>query len=162
MMYREELRYVLGTLERLGAPALQLEDLCHDVFMAAFRKRADYDASRPLRPWLFGIAFRMMLNVRRKHEEVVLGRNLEHAVDQQAGPEQAMDDKEARGALERAIQTLEPHRRAVFILHDLEGQPAPEIARVLDIPLNTAYSRLRLARADVLQATQYLRTGGHS
>ena len=49
-MYRDELRYVLSTLGRLGAPSAEVEDLCHEVFMAAFRKRRDFDPARPIRP----------------------------------------------------------------------------------------------------------------
>ena len=40
---RHTLGYVYSVLKRLGAPGEHLEDLCHDVFMTAFRKRADYD-----------------------------------------------------------------------------------------------------------------------
>jgi RNA polymerase sigma-70 factor (ECF subfamily) len=39
-------------------------------------------------------------------------------------------------------------RRAVLVLHDIDGQPAPEVGRALDIPVNTVYSRLRLARQE--------------
>jgi len=159
-MYRQELGYVLNTLDRLGAPAGQREDLCHDVFMAAFRKRGDFDPARPLRPWLFGIAYRTMLNVRRRVAAPAGDEGLEAVADPASGPEQAAAAGQAKSALSRAIATLEPDRRAVFILHDLEGRAAPEIARALEIPLNTAYSRLRLARADVLKATQHLREGG--
>lgn len=161
-MYREELGYVHATLQRLGAPPAFAEDLCHDVFLTAFRKRGDFDASRPLRPWLFGLAFRTMLNVRRKGSTTGDDAPLANLEDPASGPEQHAADAQGRSALSRAIAKLEPERRAVFLLHDVEGYAAPEIARELEIPLNTAYSRLRLARADILQHTQRLRAGGPS
>ncbi len=158
-MYREQLGFVLATLQRLGAPTAQVEDLCHDVFMAAFRKRDDYDPERPLKPWLFGFAYRLMLNVRRKAP--IAGDDAAFATlaDRTAGPEELISRGEAKTELARAIEGLEPDRRAVFLLHDVEGEAAPEIARVLEIPLNTAYSRLRLARADVMKATVRFREG---
>ena len=158
-MYRDHLGFVYSVLQRLGAPGPQLEDLCHDVFMTAFRKREDYDPARPLKPWLFGLAFRLMLNVKRKAN--VSGDDAALSTIEGSGgnPELAYQHQQARTELTRAVEGLEPDRRAVFVLHDLEGQAAPEIARALEIPLNTAYSRLRLARADILQATQRLRAG---
>jgi RNA polymerase sigma-70 factor (ECF subfamily) len=49
----------------------------------------------------------------------------------------------------KALDTLDLDRRAVFVLHELDELSMPEIAAALSIPLNTAYSRLRLARADL-------------
>jgi RNA polymerase sigma-70 factor (ECF subfamily) len=161
-MYRAELSYVLATLDRLGAPRLQREDLCHDVFMTAFDKRSDFDTSRPLRPWLFGIAFRLLLNVRRKAPIVGDDGKLDHLVDPKAGPEEAAAHGQAHSLLMREVLKLEPDRRAVFLLHDLEGHAAPDIARALDVPLNTVYSRLRLARQQLLEATKPLREGANA
>jgi RNA polymerase sigma-70 factor (ECF subfamily) len=59
----------------------------------------------------------------------------------------------------KALDGLDLDRRAVFVMHELDEIPMPEIARTLAIPLNTAYSRLRLARADVAQAIQHFRAG---
>lgn len=42
-------------------------------------------------------------------------------------------------------------RRAVIVLHEIEQMTAPEIARTLEIPLNTVYSRLRVARVELDQ-----------
>ena len=52
----------------------------------------------------------------------------------------------------RALDRVDIGRRAVFILADLEGRAVPEIATELGIPLNTAYSRLRLAREEFAAA----------
>jgi RNA polymerase sigma-70 factor (ECF subfamily) len=161
-MYREHLGYVYATLQKLGAPSAHLEDLTHDVFLAAFRQRESFDTSRPLKPWLFGLAFRHMLNVRRKKDVGGDDAALQTMHDAGASPEQRVAEAQGRSALSRAIAKLEPDRRAVFLMHDIDGHAAPDIARELEIPLNTAYSRLRLARADILAATQDLRAGGQS
>lgn len=149
-LYRSELPYVWKTLRRLGAPTADLEDLVHDVFVVVHRHLADYDPTRPLRPWLFGIALRVVSDFRR------LGRNLREIpgpapepVAADPSPEQRLQGKEARDLLMKALEELDLDRRAVFVLHELDEQGMPEIATTLSIPLNTAYSRLRLARADV-------------
>ncbi len=47
-----------------------------------------------------------------------------------------------------ALATMEEDRRAVLVMHDLDGHSMPVIAEALGLLLNTAYSRLRLARVD--------------
>ena len=48
-------------------------------------------------------------------------------------------------------------RRAVFVLHELDGFTCEEIARTLEIPIGTSYSRLRLARQDFSAAMHRFR-----
>jgi RNA polymerase sigma-70 factor (ECF subfamily) len=43
-------------------------------------------------------------------------------------------------------------------LHDVEGHSIPDVASTLGIPLNTAYSRLRLAREQFAKSMQRLRS----
>jgi RNA polymerase sigma-70 factor, ECF subfamily len=147
-IYRSELGYVWKTLRRLGARPPDLEDLAHDVFMVVHRHLDDYDPSRPLRPWLFGIALRVVADFRR------LGRNLREIpgqrlepVDVAPTPYERAEGREARELLMKALDTLDLEQRAVFVMHEIDEVPVPEIAGTLAIPLNTAYSRLRLARA---------------
>jgi RNA polymerase sigma-70 factor (ECF subfamily) len=56
-----------------------------------------------------------------------------------------------------ALEQLDLDRRAIFVLHDVEGYSIPEVANALGIPLNTAYSRLRLARDQFAKSVQRLR-----
>lgn len=147
-MFEAHFGYVWATLRRLGIEDRDLEDLTQDVYLRVFRQLEAFDAERPLRPWLFGFAFRVASDYRR------LARNRRELLHVQDG--EPADP--APSALERVLQTealtmaqaaleqLELDRRAVFILHELDDCPIPEVAEALDIPLNTAYSRLRLAR----------------
>ena len=61
----------------------------------------------------------------------------------------SLERREALGVLDRALATIEVARRAVLVLHEIEEMTAPEIAEVLGIPLNTVYSRLRVARVEL-------------
>ena len=63
------------------------------------------------------------------------------------GPEQQLEMHEARVMIENALGRLDTDQRAVLVMHDIEGLSAPAIAATLSAPLNTVYSRLRLARA---------------
>ena len=61
--------------------------------------------------------------------------------------------------MRRALEHIPIERRGVFVMHDIDGIAAPEIAVALEIPLNTAYSRLRLARRDFGEAVARLKGG---
>ena len=65
-VFHAECDYVARTLRRLGIREADLEDLTHDVFVTFHRKLHQYDPSRPVRPWLFGIAFRLASEHRRR------------------------------------------------------------------------------------------------
>jgi RNA polymerase sigma-70 factor (ECF subfamily) len=71
--------------------------------------------------------------------------------------EERLVEHENRALVAAALESLDLDRRAVFVLHDLDDVPVPEIARTLDIPLNTAYSRLRVARERFVKAITRLR-----
>jgi RNA polymerase sigma-70 factor (ECF subfamily) len=164
-IYQAEFAYVWNTLRRLGVRSADLGDLSHDVFVIAFRRLADYDDTRPVRPWLFGIAFRVVAHVRRK-ERIDPERSEAVAVDElatsNAGPEESLASRQDRQLVARALDALDLDRRSVFVMHELDGQAVPDIARALSIPLNTAYSRLRLARRDFVDAVKRAKSVGGS
>jgi RNA polymerase sigma-70 factor (ECF subfamily) len=160
-LYDHEFDYVARTLRRLGVAGADLNDLCQEVFLAAFHRWHAYDPARPLRPWLFGIAFRAVSDHRYKahhHREVRSVDPSSFAVP--AVGDEAIEAREARSLVLAALEKLPAERRAVFIMHDLDGCAAPEISDSLGIPLNTVYSRLRVAREEMASAIKRLRPEG--
>jgi RNA polymerase sigma-70 factor, ECF subfamily len=160
-IFEREFDYVWHALKRLGVRAEDLEDLTHDVFVAVYQRSASYDSARPLRPWLFGFAFRVASVYRRRssfRREIVA-----EPLDQPDEGPSALDravERQAADLAREALEALELGRRAVFILHELDDFAMREVASALEIPLNTAYSRLRLARAELAVAVQNLRARG--
>lgn len=157
-IFRNEASFVWRTLRRLGVRESDLEDICNEVFLTVYRRFPDYDPTRPLRPWLFGIAYRTAARYRdlARHRREVRTDELE-AADLTPGPDEQLAAFQARRMLARALARLDLDRRAVFIMHDVEECGMAEIAASLGIPLNTGYSRLRLARAELKDALQQLR-----
>jgi RNA polymerase sigma-70 factor (ECF subfamily) len=160
-LFDAELEYVWHTLRRLGVREHDLEDVTHDVFLAVYKKLHTFDRSRPKRPWLFGFAYRFASDYRKlaRHRREVLVL----APEARDPAPSALDQTELGETLDiarRALDTLSLDRRAVFVLHELDECPMPEVARALDIPLNTAYSRLRLAREDLATAIRRIRARG--
>ncbi|MCC6621275.1 MAG: sigma-70 family RNA polymerase sigma factor [Deltaproteobacteria bacterium] len=162
-IYQAEIAWVHRTLRRLGARPADLEDLAHDVFVAVHRALDRYDASRPIRPWLFGIAFRVVSDYRsraRFSRERATGAVDDPPADGMT-PESALADRRARELLLRALDALPVDQRAAFVASELDEMPMPELAAQLGVSVNTLYSRLRLARARFSAAVAELtREGG--
>jgi RNA polymerase sigma-70 factor (ECF subfamily) len=146
-LYEAHLEYVWHSLRRLGVPEKDVPDVAHDVFVAVARALPGYDPARPLRPWLFGVAFRVASNHLRlyQHAREELGHD-EEPPDIGPTPEEALMDEEARRFLEECLEALDLPHRAVLVMHDIAGHEVNEIAQALELPLKTAYSRLRTAR----------------
>ncbi len=156
-IFREEFAYVWNALARLGVVRSDLEDLTHDVFCHVYRKLPQYDPSRPLRPWLFVFALRVASDYRKlaRHRWELGGFEVDRQDFTPSAAEQLISHEDRR-LLEAALLKLPLERRAVLLLHEVDGYSIPEVARALGLPLNTAYSRLRLARAELSLAVNAL------
>jgi RNA polymerase sigma-70 factor (ECF subfamily) len=139
--------YVWSTLRRMGVRERDVEDLTHDTFLRVHGRLLDYDPSRPLRPWLFAFAFRVACDYRRlaRHRFEVLddGRDVPHPGP---APDEEASLREGQRLMLRALEEIDLDQRAVFVLHVIDEHSIPDVAAALAIPVNTAYSRLRLAR----------------
>jgi RNA polymerase sigma-70 factor, ECF subfamily len=150
-VYGEHFGFVWRSLRALGVPAAATDDAAQDVFIVVHRRLDDYDARAPMRAWLFGIA----RNVARRHRERAqpdpgaARREMDpglHVVGEGRALEDTMQLREAATLVERFLDSLDDDQRAVFVLAQLEGLTAPEIAETLGVNPNTVYSRLRAAR----------------
>ena len=106
-VYAAELGYVWSALRRLGVQERDVEDLCHDVFVIVFRNLAVYDARRPIRPWLFGIAFRVASDYRRsaRHRRDIPGTTRDVACSAPSADE-VMVRRERQRLVLRALEAL--------------------------------------------------------
>src|SRR4029453_13642317 len=146
--YQQEITYVFHALRWLGARPQEIEDLAPGGFSALRRSWAHYDTPRPLRPYLFGVAFRIVSMQRRKRRHEMAFASLEIR-DGGPGPDEQLQAKQARATVLRALESIPLRRRAVLVMHDLEEVPMGQVAAALSIPLFTAYSRLRKARVEL-------------
>ncbi len=155
VLFDEHFVYVWNALRRLGVRVADLEDLVHDVFLRVGAHLSDYHAERPVRPWLFGFAYRVAAEHRRlaRNRLEVLGTGVE-PIDVARRADERMEAREERALVEAALDSLSLERRALIVMHALEEVPVATIARELGIPLNTAYSRLRLAREALAEAVR--------
>lgn len=157
-VFEEHVDHVGNSLRRLGVRDADVPDLVQEVFVVMHQILPDYDPERPMWPWIFGVVYRTAAAYRRKAYREVLddGSLVAEKADSDANLDEAMRKGEDRQLVLEALQFVEMNRRAVFVMADIDGVSVPEIAEALGMPLNTAYSRLRLAREDFREAASRL------
>lgn len=160
-VFDQEFAYVWKTLRRFGIREADLPDQTQEVFIKLHELRAEYDPARPLRPYLCAIAFRVAAGHRRRahHRREVMDERLMTHPDTGADASEHLERSEARSRLLEALEYVDFDRRAVLVMHDIDGTSMPEITTALGIPLNTGYSRLRLARQELAEAMRAMRDG---
>lgn len=159
--YERELDYILATLRRLGAKGTDAEDLAQELFIVLHKNWATIDSTRPLRPYLFGVAFRLCSAQRRRHRREIASEAIE-LHDDSRNPERATQQTESTALLMAALDRVPFQRRAVIVLHDLEDVPILEVARRLSISRFGAYARLRKGRRELQAAVRRLLNKGES
>jgi RNA polymerase sigma-70 factor (ECF subfamily) len=157
--FDRELSYLFQTLQRMGAGPREIEDLVKEVFVVLHRNWPTFDATRPIRPYLFGVAFRVVSMHRRRH-----ARETPYAVldteDGALNPEALLQSKESSTLLSAALNRVPLSRRAVLMMHDLDEIPVAEVARRLSITRFGTYARLRKARKELASAVRRLSKEG--
>jgi RNA polymerase sigma factor (sigma-70 family) len=140
---------------RLGTTAA--DDVVAETFLIAFRRRASYDASRPVaRPWLYGIATTLIAQHRRDEERFyrALSRTgvdpLPEPMAETVVRRLAAQDLHRR--LAGALAGLASRDRDVLLLVAWGGLRHDEIAEALSVPVGTVGSRLHRARAKLRAA----------
>lgn len=147
-LYRSYGPTVRQALRRLGVAESHLDDAVQDVFVVLVRRIAAFDRRRSMTNWLWGIA----RGVASTHRRSIRRRERLHASVPSCGStsgleaDDAISLAEARAILESFLRGLDEDKCAVFVMSEVEGRTGPEIARHLDVNLNTVYARLRAAK----------------
>ncbi|MES1183022.1 MAG: sigma-70 family RNA polymerase sigma factor [Myxococcales bacterium] len=149
-LYDREFDFIWRSLRRLGIPHDDLPDAVQEVFLVVHRRLASFEGRAKVTTWLFKIALRVARDRRRRahvRHEVVSSEALDALIDPGEDATQALERRDDLALFDAALDGLDLDQRAVFTLFELEGLSGPAVAELLDIPLGTAYSRLRLGRA---------------
>lgn len=157
--YKEHFPRVCHLVRRCGVADKDVLDAAHDVFVVACRRWSSLVPDAPVGPWLMGIAVRVAAARRRRAfvTQEVMGEIPESAQSpSNHGPEEVVRQGQARALVQRGLDALDDEKREVLVLHDLEGFSMPEIAAAGLVPINTLYSRLRVAREQFTAAVRRL------
>jgi RNA polymerase sigma-70 factor (ECF subfamily) len=140
---------------RLAGPRADCEDLIHDVFMVALRRRREFRGEASPRTWLFRITHHVVRGRRRRER-------LRRLLFDRRAPEltpppspTAFDEIERRerhARLYRALDTIPDVYRTALVLYELEALSGEAAAELLGIDVGTLWVRLHRGRAKLLKA----------
>jgi RNA polymerase sigma-70 factor (ECF subfamily) len=152
-VYRSQFRFVWRALVRLGVRDADLLDVAQNVFVVVHRQLAGFEGRSELTTWLFSICRLVVKDYRRSapiRREVLVDAaefSKRAATATPEGPQGRLDSEHLGRILDAVLEKLPEKLRVAFVLFELEELSGEDIARLLDVPVGTVRSRLRLARA---------------
>lgn len=141
-------RYVAYLADREAA-----DDLTQETFLRALRGLRTFRGDVPARVWLLSIARRAMVDQFRKQGRsptVAASLDLDPATADRIG--RPTPDPAGEVALQTLVATLDPAKRAAFVLTQINGLSYEEAAQACGVPIGTIRSRVARAREDLLVA----------
>jgi RNA polymerase sigma-70 factor (ECF subfamily) len=150
-LYEAHFEFVWRTLRRFGVPASVAEDAAQDVFVVLHRKLPELRPDASAKAYLFSIARRVASDYRRSARVPPASLDAERTESTDRGPFDRAADREAGEALEAFLESLDEDKRVAFMLVELEGLTMPEVSQLLATNINTLYSRVRAARAQLME-----------
>jgi RNA polymerase sigma factor (sigma-70 family) len=142
---------VFSFVRRATNDASDVEDVVHVTFMTAARAASNFDGRQSCRPWLVGIAARLLH--RRKRGMSRWARALRELTvregERHTDPHRELSARDEVNRLSAALEKLTEPKRIVLLLAETEGLSSEEIASALQIPVGTVWTRLHHARRDL-------------
>lgn len=147
-IYRSHVDRIFSVCARMVGDRARAEELTQDVFVRAWDKLATFRGESQFSTWLHRLAVNVILNDREaegrrraRHDDGVEDMDTISYGDVRALPVPGLSLD-----LERAIATLPPGARKVFVLHDVEGYTHEEIGRMLGVTSGGCKAQLHRAR----------------
>jgi RNA polymerase sigma-70 factor (ECF subfamily) len=151
-LFRTHAGFVERVLRRAGVAERDVGDAAQEVFLVVHRKQADFEGRSQPRTWLYGIAWNVASETRRRaYRRRELLDSVAEPAAQDPSAFECVADRQRMAALFEAIARLPPQQREAVIGHELDEQPMRELAKRLGIPVKTVFSRVYAARRALQQ-----------
>lgn len=152
-LYMRHKRRVFSLCLRMTGNYAQAEDFTQEAFLQLYRKIASFRGESAFTTWLHRLSVNIILMHWRKKglAEVSLEETLEPQSEDGPRKDIGKRDDVLHGSvdrlnLDRAIASLPPGYRIIFVLHDVEGYEHNEIAEMLGCSIGNSKSQLHKAR----------------
>lgn len=150
-IYRQYFDFIWSSVRRHGVSEESADDVVQEVFIVIHTRLHTLEQPEALRSWIYGVVRRTVSGYRRTlRNKPAAGAPLSSTTIEPPSlsptPSELAEQSDQVKLLYSLLDEMEPAKREVFTLVELDELSAPEAATILQIPLNTAYSRLRAAR----------------
>jgi len=152
---------IYNLARRLLRDSMEAENVAQETFLRLMLSANRIDLTQPIKPYIFRIAVNQCRDLMRKHRPLVftdLGDDSAQAVDtivdDQPEPWESLAQAELETRLRHAIDQLPAKFQTVILLRYFEDLSYEDIARALDLPLNTVRTFLRRAKAQLREALE--------
>jgi RNA polymerase sigma-70 factor, ECF subfamily len=169
VLYDKHKRRVYSLCLRMTANTAEAEDLAQEAFLQLYRKIGTFRGESAFSTWLHRLSVNVVLmHLRKKSLPVVsLEETTQPAEDDSPRKDFGADDVALTGSidrmqLQRAVDSLPPGYRMIFVLHDVEGYEHNEIAKIAGCSIGNSKSQLHKARMklrDLLQMNRAEKAG---
>jgi RNA polymerase sigma-70 factor (ECF subfamily) len=161
-LYEGYVDFIWRSVRRLGVAEAATDDVVQQVFLVVHRRLPEFCGAASVRTWIFGIVLRVVrehrrLQRRKSPHHLWPSTDPETLADSAGGPDESTARAEAARLVQAWLDELDDDKREVFVLAELEGMTAKEIADATGANPSTVYSRLRAARLDFEKAAERCR-----
>lgn len=144
MIYSDQLIYYV---QRAAKSPFIAEDIVHDTFLKVWQYRDQLDASKPIRPYLFVVAKRTLLNYlkRARHEGQIFSEIKKYALEEDLSTQHLLEYNESKKLINEAIDSLTGQVKKTFICCRVEGMSYKQAAELLQITESTVNKHMSKA-----------------
>jgi len=153
-MYYTYRSNIFSIVTKMLSDEADREEVTQEVFLQVFRSVEKFKGKSKLRTWIYKIAINVVLqHIRKKKTRIQLyfsdkSFETQEDIGTQSSPEDNAILLERQAAITRTLNKLSPKKRAVFVLHDFEGIPTNDVAKIVNTSVLTVRTRLFYARKD--------------
>jgi RNA polymerase sigma-70 factor (ECF subfamily) len=133
------------------------EDLTQEIFVKAFQALPRFKGNSSFYTWLYRIAVNKTINYRKKRnrkramsldqfDQEIKTDEVYHDLTSKGSPLRNLSLTELQKKLNEALESLSDKHRTVVVLHDMQGVPHEDIAKIVGASVGTIRSRLFYAR----------------
>ena len=130
------------------------DDLVQDCIERALKKSHLYDATKPLRAWLYAVLRNIHVSNWRSNVKHTSSKNIDDLQEGEGATRAEQEDNFSTSLITEALDKLPAQQREVLVLISLEEVSYKQASEIIGVPIGTIMSRLSRARSllkDILE-----------
>jgi len=154
-VYKDTFAFVWRITKKQGVHESQIDDIVQEIFLTVHRRLPSFEWKCGVKTWVYSITMNVITNYRRTRKRKGSGQSItsdvgdpDLIVDDAKSPFENSKQAQASKILHHLISQMDQKKAEAFVLSELEGMSASEIAEALKVNTNTVFSRIRASRIE--------------